>query len=373
MVLRCMWFALLIVGVSSCSSNQPMQREARQAVEDMFAPRYSIVFVIHGDGDYLYHDANGGEHNANEEALAGARRVALQNPHAEVFIFHQQPSTHFLFFFPRHDGEFSYYQNGRLIITESYWRDMEGSHLNSELQLYHDFHVKTPADGVRMFLYYGHEIPEFDGTGYDASRSDRKFTVQDLATGLERFNDQSAKFDLLVLSTCFGGTPYTIATLGPSARYIIASPDNLHLSYFDAHSLERLDQQLRNDDVSAYVESFAHHAFDRLTADIQTAVSVAVYDVNRVQGFLRSVREHYGMTLNTLSGNAQSPLVNNSRCDCADLQAYSLTTMSEGVKVFYRPARFGRATKKQAHSGWECWRERNLQGATLQTQKSNAR
>ena len=93
----------------------------------------------------------------------------------------------------------------------------------------------------------------------------------------------------MILSTCFGGTPYTIGALGTFARYIIASPDNLHLSYFDFHSLERLDLSVRDGDVPAFAKQFAHQAFDRLTGDIQTAVSVAVYDVDRVQEYVHSV------------------------------------------------------------------------------------
>ena len=73
-------------------------------------------------------------------------------------------------------------------------------------------------------------------------------------TGLKGFTADSARFDLMILSTCFGGTPYTIGALGPFARYIIASPDNLHLSYFDFHSLERLDLNLGQGNVPALRE-----------------------------------------------------------------------------------------------------------------------
>jgi hypothetical protein len=131
-----------------------------------------------------------------------------------------------------------------------------------------------------MFLYFGHEIPEFDSAGYDASYPDRTFTVRDLASGIEGFTSDFTKFDLLVLSTCYGGTPYTIGTLGSYARTIIASPDNLHLSYFDLNSLKSLDLGLQDGDIPAFANRFAHQSFDRLTGDIQTTVTVAVYDVD---------------------------------------------------------------------------------------------
>jgi hypothetical protein len=171
----------------------------------------------------------------------------------------------------------------------------------------------------------------------------------------------------MVLSTCFGGTPYTIGTLGPYARYIIASPDNLHLSYFDLYSLERLDLGGRDEGMPAFAKRFAHQAFDRLTSNVQTAVSVAVYDVDRVQEYVRSVQKTYENTLTTVKGNAQSSAATVAHCDCADIPAYELPTISEGVSLFYRPARFGRSAHKQIHSGWECVRVREPQAAFSQT------
>jgi hypothetical protein len=356
--------AALAVLLSSCSADLPVQREAQQAEERALAATYSIVCVIHGDGDYLYHDTSGNEYKADEEALAGAKRVAQLNPHAEVFIFHQRPRRHFLLLFPLHDGEFYYYRNGRLIANESYWRDQEQSHFDPEVGLYRRFRADYQREMMSVFLYCGHEIPEVGGAGYDASYPDRTFTVHDLAGGLKDFTRHSARFDLMVLSTCFGGTPHTIGALGSFARYIIASPDNLHLSYFDLRSLERLDLSFRDGDVPAFAKRFAHQAFDLLTRDLQTTVSVAVYDVDRVQEFLHSVHRVYDHTLTTLKEATPASMATIEHCDCADLPAYVLPTMNEGVDVFYRPARFGRSKHKQSHSGWECWREIGPQDAT---------
>ena len=248
------------------------------------AVHYSILFIIHGDGDYLYHDTAGNEYIADEEALADAKRVAQENPLAEVFIFHQKSRSHFLFFFPLRDGEFYYYRNGRLIANELYWRDQKQSNFDLEVELYRRFRANNQREVVSMFLYFGHEIPEFGGAGYDASYPDRTFTVRDLASGIEGFTSDFTKFDLLVLSTCYGGTPYTIGTLGSYARTIIASPDNLHLSYFDLNSLESLEVSLQDGDIPAFANRFARQSFDRLTGDIQTTVSVAVYDVQTCAG-----------------------------------------------------------------------------------------
>ena len=186
---------------------------------------------------------SGIEYSADLEALAGAQSIAQHNPQAEVFIFHRKPRGHFLFVFPLHDGEFYYYRSGRLIANELYWRDLEQSPFDPEVELYRRFRGNNQRKMVSIFLYCGHEIPEFGGAGYDASYPDRPFTVHDLAGTLKAFTRDSARFDLMLLSTCFGGTPYTIGALGSFARYIIASPDNLHLSYLDLQPLERVGSQ----------------------------------------------------------------------------------------------------------------------------------
>jgi hypothetical protein len=321
--------------------------------EHALPPRYSMVFMIHGDGDYVYHDTQGNELSADEEALVGATMAAILNPQAEVFIFHEKPKRHSLLFFPLRDGEFYYYRYGRLLAKELYWRDEGQLRFDAEVELYRQFRAEKQSQTLRLFLYFGHEIPEFDGTDYDASYANRTFTIHDLADGLKRIKPDSTKFDLIVLSTCFNGTPHTIAALAPLARTIVASPGNLHLSYFDIQPFERLDVGLNDGDIAAFAKKFALRAFGTLTENIQTAVSVAVYDVDRVEKYLAAVDDAYNRTLTTLQGH---PAGSIEHCDCAEDSAYVWPGMSDGVDLFYRPARFGRSKNKQDHSGWECWR-----------------
>ncbi|MEO8166663.1 MAG: hypothetical protein ABI623_00360, partial [bacterium] len=59
----------------------------------VFPIRYSFVFIIHGDGDYLYHDRDGNAYQADERSLAEAIDVAVQNPNAEVFLFHEKSKS----------------------------------------------------------------------------------------------------------------------------------------------------------------------------------------------------------------------------------------------------------------------------------------
>ena len=349
-------YAALILFLSSCSANIPVQRENDLTAETMRATNYSLVFVIHGDGDYFYHDADGNRYKADEEALTKAKKIAQQNPGAEVFIFHSKPARRFMFLFPLKDGEFYYYRNGQLIANESYWRDQELSNFDIEVELYRRFSSQSRNEKVNMFLYFGHEIPEFSGEGYDDSYPDRSFTVRDLAVCLKSLTRDFTMFDLMILSTCYGGTPYTIGKLGLFAQYIIASPENLHLSYFDLSLLEMLDLNLHERDVYTFAKRFAKQAFDRLTMDVETAVSVAVYDVDLIKKYLNPIQLIYENSLIPLRENKLSYLTMVEHCDCADITAYNLPTINNGVEVFYRPARFGRLKFKQNHSGWECWK-----------------
>jgi hypothetical protein len=358
-VLRYCWGLLLVV-LPSCSTDLPVQRATPETGDAAQESRFSIVCVIHGDGEYLYHDSSGIEHLADEDALENAVAIARNNLCAEVFIFHQRPRRHVLFLFPRRDGEFYYFRNGQLVAEESYWRDQESSRVDPEVGLYVRFRQNTQHEMLNLFLYYGHEIPEYGGAGYDGSYPDRPFTVTDLANGLHRLTRNGARFDLVVLSTCFGGTPHSIGVVGAQARYIIASPENLHLSYLDLRSLARLDLMLSDGDVRGLARRVARDAFERLATRVQTTVSVAVYDVDRVQNFLDGVRGRYEETLNLLKSMTPVSAASVEHCDCAELPEYEPRKMGEGVEVYYRAARFGRSQHTQGHSGWECWREKGM-------------
>ncbi|MFO7525368.1 MAG: hypothetical protein R6W68_07935 [Ignavibacteriaceae bacterium] len=347
---------MLTVILSSCSADLTLQRESRLAKVSSVDTKYSIVFVIHGDNNYLYHDSSGNSYKANEEALAGAIRVAEENSQAEVFIFHQKPGSNFFFFFPVKDGEYLYYRNGRLIENESYWRDQKQADFDIETGIYNQLRLTNQNNLIRMFAYLGHEIPEINGAGYDLSYPDRAFTIDNVAKGLKGFTSDFSEFDLVILSTCYGGTPYTIGKLGTFTKTIIASPENLHLSYFDISTLERLDINFIDGDVPAFAIKFAQQSFDKLTRDLQTEVSVAVYDIKSVQEFLNSVNNEYNNKLISLKGRTLSNLAAMERCDCIEIPAYQLSTINEGVEVFYRSARFGRLKNKESHSGWECWK-----------------
>ena len=314
--------------------------------------------MIHGDANYVYHDTVGIAHYANEEALAKAHTVARANPEAEVFIFHDKPLRKTLFFFKQRDGDFYYYRNGELAATHSYWRD-EGkgaARFAAHGALYNTYRSMQSSSLVRptrMFLYFGHEIPEVEGLHYDASYPDSTLTVKKFSSDLRAFSSDAKHFDLSVLSTCFNGTPHSIAAIATHTRYVIASPTNLHLSYLDIAPFEHLESTLGNRDIASFARVVAKNAFDKLTASVQTVVSVAVYDVAKVESYTQSIDAAYTQALASI---ASAPMLTLAHCDCAEQAPFNSPLMGSGVEVFYRPAIFGRDAKKLQHSGWSCWK-----------------
>ncbi len=346
---------MLAVWLSACAS---APRVYESALAKTAPTRYSLVFIIHGDANYVYHDTVGIAHYADEEALAKAQTVARANPEAEVFIFHDKPLSRTLFFFKRRDGDFYFYRNGELAATHSYWRDEgEGAaRFAAHGALYNQFRSKSPGSLVRpmrMFLYFGHEIPEVEGLHYDASYPDSTLTVTKFSKDLRAFSSDSKHFDLAFLSTCFNGTPHSIAALAPHTRYVIASPTNLHLSYLDVAPFEHLENTLGNRDIASFARTVARNAFDKLSASVQTVVSVAVYDVAKVELYTSSIDSAYTAALASI---AAAPMLTLAHCDCVEQAPFNSPLMGSGVEVLYRPVKFGRDASKLQHSGWSCWK-----------------
>lgn len=208
-----------------------------------------------------------------------------------------------------------------------------------------------------MFLYFGHEIPEVDDRHYDESVQDSTPTVKKYSNALHSFTgDQrgtnSKYFDLLVMSTCYNGSPQSISTLAPYTRYIIASPTNLHLSYFDLEPFEHLEGKL----VSSFMSTFANYAatcsYTKLSTLVQTVVGVAVYDIASVEPYLQIIEAISSQTLATATTADESSV---AHCDCVELAPFKSPLMHNGVRVLYRAPLFVRESKKSYHSGWSCW------------------
>ena len=263
--------------------------------------KYSIVFIIHGDGDYLYHDLNGNAHQADEDALEQAKNIGTSLKNSEVFIVHQKEKRHFLFF-PLDDGEYYYYRNGILINQDSYSRNRDQSAFEFESTLLKQ-NRSTKYNNIAntFFLYYGHQIPELDGNGYDESDPSGSFNIDSLANGLKSIekNLKTKRFSLVVLSTCNNGTPAVISKLSSDANYIIASPENLHLSNLNPGYLKTLNDK-PNINLKRFANNFAENAFTNLKHNTETMISIAVYNIKELSPLISEIYSKYSESLASL-------------------------------------------------------------------------
>lgn len=331
--------SLLLFG---CSTAQHVADE-QEFLSEFEPPVRSIIFLIHGDANYIYHDADGNALHADEETLSQAQSVASQLYDAEVFIFHQRSQRRFLRVWPRDDGTLYHYYRGHRLTELTYRREVRGHGLKSEIALYqgrkHEIRSPSSEDFLRsVFLYYGHEIPADHGAGYHRSYPEAAFHITHLAEALPGFapDGSATPFDLTVLSTCNNGSPGVVKALAPHTRYLLASPQNLHLSYIDSTPLLLLNATPTS--LSAFVNMFAETAFDRLSRTTQTVVTLSLFDTPRVHP-----PEPASTDLPTLG----------DYIDCAEVLTIS-SDAKQGVDVWYRPSRFGREAKKETHSGWGC-------------------
>ena len=326
-------FILLAVVLGACGTSAPVSRPT------LPEPTYRIIYVVHGDASYLYHDAEGRARQADADAVAQAHTVARELADAEVLIFHQRSQQRFLGLFPRSDGTLYHYRSGHLVREQQY--DRTPRPLAAEAALLE----ATPArDSLpSVFLYFGHALPEQGGKGYHRSYPAWPVTVDRMAAGLGRLS--GGPFDLAVLSTCTSGTAGTLAALAPHARYVVASPEDVHLSHLDGTALLYLRRA--SFDARRLAEHVAQQSFERLTARTQTAVTLGVYDMEYLAPALAVIAPDYEERLAGIDGTVVYR-------DCAGDSAFRALLETGGVTVWHRPARFGRKQDADHHSGWGC-------------------
>lgn len=304
---------------------------------------HTLIYVVHGDGDYLFH-RDGEPIRANRRIVEQAKSIARSAPQTEVFIFHQRPQKRTLGLFARTDGTLLHYRNGVLVGSERYHRDPRG--LSAEAELFHA--RAAPGVSGRSLLYFGHDIPEQPGVRYHASHPDAAFDVDAFADGLRAFDAAEDPFDLLVLSACNNGSPGTIAAVAPYARYVLASPGDLHLSHIDTHPLHRIGTH--SGSIAELSEELSEWAFTRLAERTRTGVALSLFDTAALTPVLPSLERAYSEQ-RTSSGRALPPA---DFVDCADGAMPVLAADVPGVRRWYRPPAFGRDSGKQSHSGWGC-------------------
>jgi hypothetical protein len=350
------------------------------------ALRFQIVYVIHGDGGYVWYDDAGARHEADRDALAQARETAENAAAAEVFIFHQRP-TRFLRVFRGSDGTLWHYRKGRLLRKIPYARGRDygarpedGARredgLAAEAALFARFaalpaprRCGAPAEDppVRILCYFGHGIPVTGKVPYFRSRPDVPFSLASFSRGLVRFGGPACPpakpFALIVLSACHGGTPEATLALAPYADWILASPGELHLSYLDTRALARLARDnpipFETGHGGLWGRAIAAESFARLGTAIRTGITISLYETAKAEAYLRERRGAWAETAEALAADSTvtGPALfaePTAYRDCAENPAFGPGGEAAGATLFYQPPRFGRDRKKEEHSGWEC-------------------
>ncbi len=313
--------------------------------------KYSIIYVIHGDADYLYHDSLGRSRQADEEVLAEAKRLGQNARSGEVLIFHQRPEKKILWLFPKKDRHFFHYKNGILKNKIDYSPSSENDMFSTESELLNRYRSTEKGNLNNIFLYFGHEIPYRDGKGYHRTMPDINFNTENFARGLSSMSPNGgSSFDLTVLSTCNNGSPDMVHALQPHTQTLLASPQNLHLSHVNSGKLSVLENNpdIKSEKLAAIL---AEETYERLSRFIQTVISLTIYDMQQVSDYISEVDSLYRDYLY----NGPIPKSETDNTDCASLNIFeSDLDFSKGLEVWYRSPRFGTKTNKKTHSGWGC-------------------
>ncbi len=304
-------------------------------------PNYALIYLIHGDSNYLFHK-NGDAFHADKEALKEALEIASQATTGEVFIFHQKPEKRAFLLFPKKDRVFYHYKNGRLIKKQDY-SPIDGG-FKKEFEL---LKSNTSSEFQRTSLFYfGHEIPTQNDVRYHKSQPKNGF---DMDIFSESLNDLPTPLDLIVLSTCNNGTPEVVDKLSGKADVLVASPQNLHLSYLNSNKV-----LLQEEDPSispiALADSIAINSFKELDAFVETEITVSVYDLNTTSAYIDEFSALYHQKMNSLSLNSYG----KDNLDCNDIDTYQTVINMRGVISYYSSTMFGRNSGKAKHSGWGC-------------------
>lgn len=348
MIATALMFVVSLI-ITSCHRNYGVLRD--QVVSGLHDSeiKSTLVFFIHGDGSYSYHDQKGKRFEADAVILQQAIALAKNCPRAEVFIFYQKPKRKWLFLIDRPDRSFYYFRNGAQVANESYHRRTQLSEIDSEIEIFKTYRDPGAQEKTSGFLYFGHSLTELN---VESSR--QSMNVRGLAQGMSRLISEAdsnlTKFDLVVLSACYSGTPEVVAALAPYSRYILASPDDLHLAYLDIQPLRHFSE-VGFSEAQNFASEMALQSFARLKEWTQTSITLAVYDVEKIAPFLQTVQSR--QPVQSQNSSQPEPV---EYCDCLDRPSATAEIPSAGVEVYYQPPRFGRLKNKTTHSGWACWK-----------------
>ena len=129
---------------------------------------------------------------------------------------------------------------------------------------------------------------------------------------------------------------------------LLASPQNLHLSHIDSESLGLMES---NPGISLIqlADAMAEQTYHRLETAIKTAITLTVYDLDMVQDYKSELH-----TFTTEYESLRGMQYVSDNVDCNRVEFFDGQTFRKGVKTWYNPARFGRRSLTETHSGWGC-------------------
>lgn len=336
---------LLIIG---CSHTSRIYSD--RSAETISQPRYSAIYYIHADNDYLYHQSDGSPVRANEHILESAIDVAEQAISGEVFIFHQKSQRKWLRIFPRNNNEFYYYKNGKLQqFTKYRYTSTDVAFMARESSLIQEVRFTRIDEAIQSyFFYFGHEIPHELNSNYHRSTGSLPVSTESFAKGVRNFTSNGQPFDLIVLSTCNNATATMANQLIQSTKFMLASPQNLHLSHIDTNAMRLLESTPTTTPHTLALE-IASRTFDRLSTEVFTAITLSVIDMDQIKDYISELDGYIKLNRSNSISNYRKDNV-----DCKEFDFFRMAKYSEGVTTFFRPAQFGRSANATTHSGWGC-------------------
>jgi hypothetical protein len=320
------------------------------ASESSHPSAYSVIYYIHADGDYLYHLADGTPIRANEQVLTSAIEIAEQARSGEIFIFHQKSQRKRFGLFPRSQNEFYHYRNGNLQNYNKYrYGSGETILFSKESDMVKAYRINTlTPDHQSYFFYFGHEIPVESDNQYNSSFPQMVVSTETFGSELKNFLPTDQALDLVVLSTCNNATAPMASRLMPYTNYLLASPQNLHLSHIDTDAISMLEAN-RSTTAEKIAHAMASNTFTRLSDQVLTAVTLSIVDLNTVKSYVNDLNHRI-----SLYRTAENPSLIQDNIDCKELDFFLPEIFMNGVTSYYRPAKFGRPSVTSTHSGWGC-------------------
>lgn len=248
----------------------------------------SLIFVIHGDESYLFHDYRGclgkedQAYHADEVAWKKTNFIAKNCKNCEVLIVRQNgygqnlPSL-----------QASFFRNGKRIAREKsqmgLWHSKSGP-FGFASRIY-TRHSQASLNTNTAFIYYGHEIPadndprgkKYNHSFKEVGLSNRSFSEKNFIYGLELLSKKK-KFDLVLLPiTCKAGNQTLLKKMIPFTDRVIASPERINLSGMITSSLLSWPKP----DHQNWIKRFLADSFRRLSACTTKMVTVGDYDLSQ--------------------------------------------------------------------------------------------